>query len=139
MLRSLAILSSYAWLAIPASADTEDPPSAAPLAEPAPAAAAQPSPGEAPAETTDAAAPAQPVKEVTIDPTAKPPVCKRYVPTGSRIATERCQSAEVDDDARTAERDQTRRDIDEMRTRQAARDQARAAAQAEALRMRAGF
>jgi hypothetical protein len=83
--------------------------------------------------------PAQPVKEVTIDPTAKPPVCRRYVPTGSRIATERCQSAEVTDAARTTERDQTRRDIDEMRMRQAARDQARSAAQAEALRQRAGF
>ncbi len=82
---------------------------------------------------------AQPVKVVTIDPTAKPPVCRRYVPTGSRIATERCQSAEATDAARTAERDQTRRDIDEMRMRQAARDQARSAAQAEALRHRAGF
>lgn len=81
----------------------------------------------------------QPVKEVTLDPTVKPPVCRRYVPTGSRIATEVCHSAEVADAVRAAERDQTRRDIDEMRMRQATRDQARAAAQTEALRRRAGF
>jgi hypothetical protein len=79
------------------------------------------------------------VKEVTLDPTAKPPVCHRYVPTGSRIATERCHSAELADAGRDAERDQTRRDIDELRARQAMRDQARTAAQAEALRRRAGF
>jgi hypothetical protein len=81
----------------------------------------------------------QPVKEVTLDPTVKPPVCRRYVPTGSRIATEVCQSAEVADSVRAAERDQTRRDIDEMRMRQATRDAARAAAQAESLRRSAGF
>jgi hypothetical protein len=40
---------------------------------------------------------------------------------------------------RAAERDQARRDIDEMRMRQATRDAARAAAQAESLRRAAGF
>jgi hypothetical protein len=79
------------------------------------------------------------IKEVTLDPTAKPPVCHRYVPTGSRIATERCQSAEVADAGRADERDQTRRDIDELRMRQTMRDQARTAAQSEALRQRMGF
>ena len=79
------------------------------------------------------------VKEVTLDPTAKPPVCRRYVPTGSRIATERCQSAEVADAGRAAERDQTRRDIDELRMRQATRDAARSAAQTAAMRQRMGF
>jgi hypothetical protein len=106
------------------AAGTEPPPAAATDAEAAPAAEANT---------------VQPVKEVTLDPAVKPPVCRRYVPTGSRIATEVCQSAEVADTVRAAERDQTRRDIDEMRMRQAMRDAARAAAQAEAMRRRAGF
>lgn len=106
-------------------------PSDLPAADVAPA-TAEPAPAPASAETDNVPA----VKEVTLDPTVKPPVCRRYVPTGSRIATEVCQSAEVTDAMRAAERDQTRRDIDEMRMRQATRDAARAAAQAEALRQR---
>jgi hypothetical protein len=138
MARSLAILAASAWLALLAEASaTADPPPAA--AAPS-AAAAVPPPVAVPAATAPPEADkTQPIKEVTLDPTAKPPVCRRYVPTGSRIATERCQSAETMDAARAAERDQTRRDIDEMRMRQATRDQARAATQAEALRQRAGF
>lgn len=96
------------------------------------AAAADPAAAPAPPP----AAAAQPVKEITLDPTAKPPVCRRYVPTGSRIAKERCASAEITDAAREAERDQTRRDIAEMRMRQSMRDQARAQAFAEAMRRR---
>jgi hypothetical protein len=98
------------------------------------AAAAAANPGETP--TSPPAAKAQPVKEITLDPTAKPPVCRRYVPTGSRIAKERCESAEVTDAAREAERDQTRRDLAEMRMRQSMRDQARAQGFAEAMRRR---
>jgi len=118
MVRSFAIVAACSWLTLAAgTAVGADPPAAA----------------------TAGTEKARPVKEVTIDLTAKPPVCRRHVPTGSRIATKRCRSAEADSAASDAERDQTRRDIDEMRMRQATRDQARAAAQAEALRQRAGF
>jgi hypothetical protein len=79
---------------------------------------------------------APPVKEITIDPNAKEPVCRRAAPTGSRIAKERCETPAVA--ASSAEREQLRRDLDEMRTRAAMREQARAAAQLEALR-RAGL
>ena len=137
MARSLAILAASVWLALAAevSATADPTPAAAPSA-----AAGVPQPVAVPTATPPSEADKpQPIKEVTLDPTAKPPVCRRYVPTGSRIATERCQSAETTDAARAAERDQTRRDIDEMRMRQATRDQARAATQAEALRRHAGF
>jgi hypothetical protein len=155
MVRSLAILAASSWLAllaeeaagadpVPTStasspASAAPPPAAHAGTDTAPVTDAAPT-TEAPAAASaaDTTEPSQPVKEVTLDPTVKPPVCRRYVPTGSRIATERCQSAEVTDASVAAERDQARRDIDEMRMRQATRDQARAAAQAEALRQRAG-
>jgi hypothetical protein len=98
-------------------------------------AAADPPAAPAPTESANAAE-SQPVKEVMLDPTAKPPVCRRYVPTGSRIAKKRCASADAA--LGEANRDQLRRDIDEMRMRQAMRDQARAQALAEALRRRGG-
>ena len=133
MVRSLAILAASSWLALLAEeASGADP---APPSTTSPPASANPPPATRVSEADKT----RPVKEVTLDPTAKPPICRRYVPTGSRIATERCQSAETDALANNAERDQMRRDIDEMRMRQAARDQARSAAQAEALRRRAGF
>jgi hypothetical protein len=138
MLRSLSILAASSWLALLGGPAAGDPPPV--MADrPAAPADAPPTADAPPASEPPRADKAEAVKEVTLDPTAKPPVCRRYVPTGSRIATERCQSAETADDAPAAERDQTRRDIDEMRMRQATRDQARAAAQAEALRQRAGF
>jgi hypothetical protein len=140
MARSLAILAASGWLMLLAEVCAAADPTPAAADLPTAAASAIPQPVAVPRDTAPPEADkAQPIKEVTLDPTAKPPVCRRYVPTGSRIATERCQSAETTDAARTAERDQTRRDIDEMRMRQAARDQARSAAQAEALRQRAGF
>lgn len=80
---------------------------------------------------------APPVKEVTIDPTRREPVCRRQAPTGSRIAKEHCETAGTP--ASNAEREQLRRDLDEMRTRQAMRDQARAAAELDAQRRRAGL
>jgi len=152
MARTLAIMAASSWLTLlggagaaaePPLESTDTPSETAepqptrseqPAAADLPAATAEPPPATPSAEAVDAPA----VKEVTLDPTTKPPVCRRYVPTGSRIATEVCQSAEVTDAVRAAERDQTRRDIDEMRMRQATRDAARAAAQAEALRQR-GF
>lgn len=153
MARTLAILAASSWLTLlaDASAATEPPlertdtPSETaeapastaelPAATDLPAATSELAPATSSAKADDVPA----VKEVTLDPTAKPPVCRRYVPTGSRIATERCQSAEVADASRAAERDQTRRDIDELRLRQTTRDAARAAAQAEGLRQRMGF
>lgn len=79
------------------------------------------------------------VKEITLDPNAKEPVCRRYVPTGSRIAKQRCETpSAATTTADSAERDQLRRDIEEMRSRQLMLDQARALARAEALRRRTG-
>jgi hypothetical protein len=88
-----------------------------------------------PAVTPSIADTNPPVKEVTIDPNAKEPVCRRQAPTGSRIARERCAAAEPS----RAERDQLRRDIEEVRMREVMRDQARAAADLEALRRRSGL
>jgi hypothetical protein len=152
MARTLTIMAAAAWLSLvgatgavaePPPANTDTPSESS---EPRIATAAEPAVTVDPPEPTTSATATdtdadklQPVKEVTLDPTVKPPVCRRYVPTGSRIATEVCQSAEVANSVRAAERDQTRRDIDEMRMRQATRDAARAAAQAEALRRSAGF
>jgi hypothetical protein len=73
-----------------------------------------------------------------IDPSVHEPVCRRYIPTGSRIATQRC---EMPKDALStneqASREVMRRDIADMRMQQQLRDQARAAAMAQALRRRA--
>ena len=79
------------------------------------------------------------MREVRIDPNAKLPECKRYVPTGSRIATERCETPKDElTPAERADRDTLRRDINEMRALQTLRDQARDQARAEALRRAAG-
>jgi hypothetical protein len=78
-----------------------------------------------------------PVKQVTIDPNGKEPVCRRSAPTGSRIARERCEPASTL--VANAERDQLRRDIDEVRMREVLRQQSRAAAELETLRRLAGF
>lgn len=92
----------------------------------------------APPDPTPARQPARadPVKEITIDPHAKEPVCRRYTPTGSRIAKRRCETPAAEN-VRDAERDRLRRDLDEMRTREIMRDQARAQALAESMRRRA--
>jgi hypothetical protein len=103
---------------------------------------------EPPAQKTDAPPPvaadaapktgAREVQVVTIDPNARPPVCRRVVPTGSRIAERRCESPkERTTAADEANRDILRRDIQALRDQQMARDQARQAAMAEALRRRA--
>src|SRR5688572_7306633 len=106
MVRPLAILAASSWLALvagqaasadPAPTSAASPPASA-VRPPAADAATEAAPVADEAPTTDApsAPPAvaeqsHPVKEVTLDPTVKPPVCRRYVPTGSRIATERCK------------------------------------------------
>lgn len=74
----------------------------------------------------------------TIDPNVKEPVCRRYIPTGSRIATERCEMPKDTMSAKEqASRNIMRQDLADMRMQQQLRDQARAAAMAEALRRRA--
>jgi hypothetical protein len=80
------------------------------------------------------------VRQVTIDPNEKLPVCHRYVPTGSRIATERCVSPDSGPAtaAQRANHDILRRDVEDLRRQQQLRDQARSAAMADALRRRAG-
>jgi hypothetical protein len=121
MLRSIAV--STLSLALLAAASAAADPAVAPAAPPT-------------AASSSEAARAPAVKEVTLDPTKKPPVCRRYAPTGSRISTERCKSADAATPSREAEREQTRRDINEMRMRQAMREQARTQALAEAMRQR---
>lgn len=87
---------------------------------------------EAPAATAPPTAAPAPLHEVTIDPNAKLPVCRRYVPTGSRIATKVCEVPSATPTAeQLANRDRTRRDFAEMRELQTLR---RTQAQAEALR-----
>ncbi len=78
------------------------------------------------------------VKEVTIDPTVKARACRRYTPTGSRIVKQRCEAPAQAERERGAAREQLRRDLDEIRMREALRDQAREQARAEALRRRLG-
>jgi hypothetical protein len=78
------------------------------------------------------------VRTVTIDPNARPPVCRRVVPTGSRIAEQRCESPkERTTAADEANRAILRRDIEALRDQQMMRDQARQAAMVEAMRRRA--
>lgn len=97
------------------------------------AARAEP-PGAASAEPPVAAAAApdasrvEPIKEIAIDAHAKEPRCRRSAPTGSRIVQRHCETREQTNEARAAEREQTRRDVEEMRMRQLMRDQARALA-----------
>ena len=120
MIRSVAVgACCVALLAGPASA--ADPPALA-------------TPTSAPALPTGGDQ-AQPVKQVALDPNVPYPVCRRIAPTGSRIKNEVCETPDSEK-AREAERDQIRRDMDEMRARQAMRDQARAQALAEAMRRR---
>ena len=84
-----------------------------------------------------ASAPPQQVREVAIESFGNLPVCRRHVPTGSRIATERCTAPQQELSAQQrADRDIMRRDIDSMRTQQMMQEQARQAAMAEALRRR---
>jgi hypothetical protein len=91
---------------------------------------------------TNAPAAAEPVTIVpnattTIDPNVKEPVCRRYIPTGSRIATQRCEMAKDALSAKEqASRDVMRQDVADMRMQQQMRDQARAAAMADMLRRR---
>jgi hypothetical protein len=101
---------------------------------PAPTAPAPTAPATASAPTETKAP--ETVRVVTIDPNARPPVCRRVVPTGSRIAEQRCESAKPETTVDAANRAVVRRDIEAMRDQQMLREQARQAAMAEALRRR---
>jgi hypothetical protein len=84
----------------------------------------------------DAKAPEN-VRTVMLDANERRPVCRRHVPTGSRIAEQRCESATREPTAADrANRDILRRDLEAMRDLQVMREQARHAAMAEALRRR---
>jgi hypothetical protein len=77
------------------------------------------------------------ITRTTIDPNVKEPVCKRHIPTGSRIATQRCEMPKDTLSAKEqASREVMRRDVADMRMQQQMRDQVRAQAMAEALRRR---
>ena len=119
-------------LTLPCVGDPAEPPASS-----APRSGAAKSPP--PAAAGDRSEPKKPenVRIVTIDPNARPPVCRRVVPTGSRIAERRCEAPRraptVADEANRAI---LRRDIEAMRDRQMAREQARAGGMAEAMRRR---
>ena len=84
-----------------------------------------------------ATAPPQAITRTTIDPNVKEPVCKRYKPTGSRIAEQRCEMpTDSLSTKEQASRDILRRDVEDMRRQQQLRDQARNQAMADALRRR---
>jgi hypothetical protein len=107
------------------------------LADPEPPAQKAQAPSSPAANTVESKTPEN-VRIVTIDPNARPPVCRRVVPTGSRIAEQRCESPkERTTAADDANREILRRDIESMRDQQMLRDQARQAAMAEAMRRRA--
>ena len=87
------------------------------------------------AEQPTAKEPSEKVPQVTIESYARLPVCRRHVPTGSRIATERCTTPDAADSQHAAARQQ----LDSLRQQQMIEDQARQQARAEALRRRVGF
>jgi hypothetical protein len=119
------VLLGFAALTLPYYGHAADPPTAPPT---------QPS-----ATPTTTAAPSatalKNVRTITVDPTVRRPVCKRFVPTGSRIAEQRCAAPQTTAQAE-ADRATQRRDFQAMRDQQMLRDQARQAAMAEALRRR---
>ena len=117
-------------LTLPCVGDPVEPPaSSAPRSR-----ATKAPPPAAAGESTDTEAPEN-VRIVTIDPNARPPVCRRFVPTGSRIAERRCEAPQREPTAAdAANRAILRHDIEAMRDRQLVREQARAAGMAEALR-----
>jgi hypothetical protein len=110
-------------VALPASGDPAEPPAGRAPAPPVTVTAENKTPEN--------------VRIVTIDPNARAPVCRRVVPTGSRIAERRCETPNRESTA-AAEANRTilRRDFEAMRDQQMMREQARQAAMAEALRRR---
>jgi len=115
-----------ALVTLPCAGDPAEPPATRAPAPPTP-----------PATATAENKTPQNARIVTIDPNARPPVCRRVVPTGSRIAERRCETPKREPTAADeADRTVLRRDIEAMRDQQMMREQARQAAMAEALRRR---
>jgi hypothetical protein len=122
----------FALVTPPCAGDPTAPPAARAPAPPAPPAAAT----ETETPTAENKTPEN-VRVVTIDPTVRPPVCRRVVPTGSRIAEQRCETPNREATAADeATRTVLRRDFETLRDQQMMREQARQAAMAEALRRR---
>jgi hypothetical protein len=111
------VLLGFAALTLPYYGHAADPPAAPPT-----------QPGATPTTTATANAPEN-VRTITIDPTVRRPVCKRVVPTGSRIAEQRCETPQTAAQAE-ANREVLRRDFQAMRDQQMLREQARQAAAA---------
>ena len=119
------------FLTLPCAGDPAEP--SAGSAPPAPAPEAPPP--QVAGETEERKTPEK-VRVVTIDPTVRQPVCRRFVPTGSRIAERRCEAPQREPTAADeANRAIVRRDIEAMRDQQMMREQVRGAAQA-AMRRR---
>jgi hypothetical protein len=114
-MRVLVLLGS-AILTVPYCGYAADPPAAQ-------------SPQPKPEATTLAPSTLEIVRTITIDPTAPRPVCKRVVPTGSRIAERRCETPQTTAQAEV-DREIQRRDFQAMRDQQMLREQARQAAAA---------
>lgn len=119
----ILVLLGFAAATLPYSGNAADPP-------PAPPATAA-----APVTTTAAVRAPENIRTITIDPNAPRPVCRRVVPTGSRIAERRCETPQTTAQAE-AERATVRRDFESMRDQQMLREHARQSAMAEALRRR---
>ena len=101
-----------------------------------PAKSAQPdAQATAAAEQPTAKEQSEKVPQVTIESYARLPVCRRHVPTGSRIATERCTTPGTAEGQHAAARQQ----FDSLRQQQMIEDQVRQQARAEAMRRRVGF
>jgi hypothetical protein len=111
--------------------------SAAPASADEPEAGLAATNGPTAAEPEVAATPPRAITRTTIDPNVKEPVCKRHIPTGSRIAERRCEMpADSLSTKEQASREILRRDVEDMRRQQQLRDQARNQAMADALRRR---
>jgi hypothetical protein len=122
------VLLGFAALTLPYYGHAADPPAAPPTG---------PDATSTTATTTATAATHAPanMRTITIDPTVRGPVCKRFVPTGSRIAEQRCAAPQTTAQAE-AERATLRRDFQAMRDQQMLREQARQARQAAGARRR---
>jgi hypothetical protein len=102
-----------------------------PLVAAVAACAAPPQLGTTPeSSSAGSTTPPEKVTEVKIESFADVANCRRYVPTGTRIAGERCESPGDDTAAEAAEYEIMRRDVESMRSQQVYREQARQAAEA---------
>lgn len=104
---------------------------------PSPALAAESREAAAETEASDTATAATSVDQVAIESFADVATCRRYVATGTRIAGKRCASNE-ETPADRLEYEQTRRDVEAMRTQQIYQEQARQRAIEEEMRRRTG-